>query len=224
MMWDFGQCDGKKCSGRKLARLGYVKIIGINGRGSGIVLSPNADCTVSPMDSDCILKNGLSVIDCSWARIEEIPFQKLKGGEPRLLPFLVAANPINFGKPLKLSCVEALAGSLYICGLQDIGMELLNNFKWGPTFFTINEEVLELYKRCKNSSEIIQTQNDYIFKIESESLLSKQAGTLNGKLERNMNRKYDLPDSGEFDSAKSSDEEDANQAHREEINDTESTD
>jgi ribosome biogenesis protein Tsr3 len=54
------------------------------------------------------------------------------------VPFLVAANPINFGKPLKLSCVEALAGTLIICGLHDVGMELLNNFKWGPTFYTLN--------------------------------------------------------------------------------------
>lgn len=26
-MWDFEQCDAKKCTGRKLERLGYLSII-----------------------------------------------------------------------------------------------------------------------------------------------------------------------------------------------------
>jgi len=60
---------------------------------------------------------GIAVIDCSWAKIPAnggILRQKPMHG--RLLPFLVAANPINFGKPYKLSCVEAIAASMHICG------------------------------------------------------------------------------------------------------------
>lgn len=44
-MFDFNQCDPRKCTGRKLHRLGYVDLIKINSRRnfSGILLSPKAD-------------------------------------------------------------------------------------------------------------------------------------------------------------------------------------
>lgn len=57
------------------------------------------------------------MIDCSWARIPESGnILNHRPHHGRLLPFFVAANTINFGKPLKLSCVEALAASMVICG------------------------------------------------------------------------------------------------------------
>ncbi len=55
---------------------------------------------------------------------------RIKGRAPRLLPWMLAANPVNYGKPCKLSCAEAFAGALYICGRKDDARAVLSRFKW----------------------------------------------------------------------------------------------
>ena len=66
-MWDVGQCDPKRCSGRKLARLGMIKELSLGHRFSGICLSPMGKDCVSPADRDILDAHGVSVVDCRFA-------------------------------------------------------------------------------------------------------------------------------------------------------------
>ncbi|KAK1261872.1 hypothetical protein QJS04_geneDACA008716 [Acorus gramineus] len=161
-MWDFGQCDSKKCTGRKLARFRLLKELRVSNGFGGIVLSPVGTQCVSKEDHVLMKRRGLAVVDCSWARLSDVPFVKLRCAAPRLLPWLVAANPVNYGRPCELSCVEALSAALIICGEAETANLLLGKFKWGHAFLSLNRELLKAYSECTNSSEIIVVQNSWL--------------------------------------------------------------
>ncbi|KAL9233283.1 hypothetical protein vseg_008304 [Gypsophila vaccaria] len=161
-MWDFGQCDAKRCTGRKLARFNLLKELRVTAGFGGVVLSPVGTNCVSREDYSLIKQRGLAVVDCSWARLGDVPFVKLRCGAPRLLPWLVAANPVNYGRPCELSCVEALSAALIICGEEETADLLLSKFKWGHAFLSLNKELLKAYSECNNSAEILSVQNAWL--------------------------------------------------------------
>ncbi|RNA17727.1 ribosome biogenesis TSR3 -like protein [Brachionus plicatilis] len=185
-MWDLIQCDPKKCSGRKLARLGFVRTLRLTQRFTGVVLTPVATKCIGPDDREVVEQCGLGVVDCSWAKLAETPFSRMKCAHPRLLPYLIATNPINYGNPCKLSCVEAFAAAFWIVGLKEFGEILLGKFKWGHSFYEVNEELLIMYASCKDGSEVVQKQNEFL-KNEKESRLNKNSDDFFNLSSKNFN-------------------------------------
>jgi pre-rRNA-processing protein TSR3 len=78
-MWDFGQCDAKRCTGRKLSRMGMIATLQVGVAFRGLVLSPEGRQSVSAEDKPLVEVHGVSVIDCSWRLVDSLPFHRLKG-------------------------------------------------------------------------------------------------------------------------------------------------
>jgi pre-rRNA-processing protein TSR3 len=167
-MWDFAQCDPKRCTGARLVKRGIFQRMNLKQSFRGIVLSPQATVSVSPADAGILEESGMSLIDCSWARLAEIPFKQMQAGHHRLLPFMVAANTVNYGRPSKLSCAEACAATLYICNKKDAARVVLSEFSWGEEFVKLNEEVLDLYAACSDSTDVVDKQNEWLSIAEAQ--------------------------------------------------------
>mgnify|MGYP001235329973 CR=1 FL=1 len=139
----FDQDDPKKCTAKRMEKFNlsqnYTTFRTLPSK--GIVLDPFADVVLS--DSDRILAEvgGIVGVDCSWNQATST-FSKLKlmGLEPRKLPEIVPANPVNSGKIGKLTTAEAIATALMICCEEEQASKVMSIFKWGPAFLTMNSE------------------------------------------------------------------------------------
>ena len=168
-MWEFGQNDAKRDSGSKLCRLGYAGLLRIGQTFPGVVLSSDATAIVSAADRDIILAHGISGINCSWNRLDEIPFDKLgRGRNQRLLPLLYAANTVNYGKPYKMNTAEAMAACLHIAGFQADARTLLAPFSYGLEFLRLNAEALDAYAACTSAEEVKAVQQALLDAMEEK--------------------------------------------------------
>ena len=127
-----------------------------------LVLMPTTDKVLSRDDLERAKKSGIAVLDLSWKATGDNFPRSIKISRQRALPFLLAANPVNYGKPFILSTVEAFAAALVILGYREQAEDVLSKFKWGQTFFTLNKEPLEDYENAKNSKEIIEAQSLFV--------------------------------------------------------------
>jgi pre-rRNA-processing protein TSR3 len=149
------------CTGVRLQKFGLLKEMKINSKFQGILLTPTGKKMVSREDHDIIKNNGICVIDCSWAKFSQMNIN-LNKIETRLLPYLVAVNPVNYGKAFKLSCVEAVAATLFLGGFYQETDFILNHFKWGSSFIDVNKELFDMYRECKNGAELKAIEEKYI--------------------------------------------------------------
>ena len=183
----FDQCDPKKCTGKKMERLGLLKETKFSRNYGGILLTPNGKKICSIADHEIIAQKGICVIDCSWAKFNELHLD-LHKIETRSLPFMVAVNPVNFGKAFKLSCAEAFAACLFLGGFEKEARFIMDHFKWGPHFFKINEELFGKYKGISSQDELKQIQDKYINDELERKQKRKNSDGL-GEFNEEMNKK-----------------------------------
>ncbi len=156
-----GQCDPKKCTSRRLERMGLMTFVPRPSAlpGGAVLLMPEADRALSPADGPRAERRGLAIADVSWKRGK---FPRVPQAVARALPYLLAANPVNYGKPFVLSSVEAFAAALVIFGRPEEAHAILSKFTWGEQFTALNREPLDAYAIAKDSAGVVRAQSDFI--------------------------------------------------------------
>ena len=160
------QCDPKKCTAKRMLKFGLgreAKTLSSIPSGS-IVLSPFSEIALSPADI-AHAKRGLVVMDLTWTNIEDFP--RLKGVNERALPYLLASNPVNWGRPMELNSAEAIMASLIILGEKEQAESFKERFNWAMEFIRLNGSMLEDYSKAKDSTEVVRIQNEYLEMIRN---------------------------------------------------------
>ena len=166
IVYDKNQCDPKKCTAKRMMKFGLAKEAKtLRSIPSGsIVLSPFAEKALSPADVK-FSKNGLVVMDLTWTNIDDFP--RPTRTQDRALPYLLASNSVNWGRPMELNSAEAVMASLIILGEKEQADQFLERFNWAPEFLRLNGELLEAYASAKDSTDVVRIQNEYIESIKN---------------------------------------------------------
>lgn len=169
-----GEDTPDMCTAEKLIRRGLaIRITKLREIPScSIVLNPFAENYIKYSDRVYIEKCGITAVDVSWRKSAEM-LKTINRGIQRVLPLLIAANPVNYGKPFKLSTAEAIAATLYIVNLRELALEILGSFKWGKQFIELNKDKLEEYAKALTDEEIELAQLK-LFNIDKNSLGNKK--------------------------------------------------
>jgi pre-rRNA-processing protein TSR3 len=164
VVWHMGQDDPKRCTARKMERFGFAEVTE-KAKGlprDALLLDPEAGHAVSREDLPLARQHGIAAVDCTWKKAE-VKFPEVAGRfHRRALPYLLAANPTAFGKPFKLSTVEAFAATLVIIGQREHAERILAKFGWGVHFLELNEEPLAEYARARTSREVVEAQQLFV--------------------------------------------------------------
>lgn len=153
-----GDDDPEKCTARRLAKFDHAELVApSDAPREGVVLDPTSAYALAP---DLPTPARVIAVDCSWTSVDA---QRVPAGlTRRALPYLVAGNPINFGRPFALTTAEALAAAVYILGAPERAAALLAPFRWGHTFLELNEEPLRRYAAAPDAAAVIAIQQEYL--------------------------------------------------------------
>lgn len=164
-VYDGCQCDPKKCTAKRMAKFGLAKPISkpYYAPPGAVILSPFAEKAFSREDARHASR-GLVVVDITWINIDSFP--RFRGGKERALPYLLAANPVNWGRPFELNSAEAVLAALTILGEETQAAEFLGRFNWGQEFLRLNGNLLEAYANAENSGEVAGIQARYLDSLE----------------------------------------------------------
>jgi len=143
-----------------MLKFGVAKDVTISKIPKGsVILSPFAEQALSPADRIYAAK-ALVVMDLTWTNIDEFP--RPKGMNERALPYLIASNPVNWGRPMELNSAEAVVASLMILNEKEQASEIAKRFNWGEEFMRLNGEMLDEYSNAEDSSDVVRIQNEYL--------------------------------------------------------------
>ena len=164
------QDDPRKCTSAKLIRFKLVNPLHYRQRFPrySIVLNPFAKEVLCSGDKSLIERCGIIIVDCSWEKAAEIFSKKFAGINLRL-PTVLAANPVNYGHPQKLSSAEALAAALYIVGFRKEAERVMGIFKWGHTFIELNREPLDEYGSAESREAVGDIECAYFPHLVADS-------------------------------------------------------
>ncbi len=167
------QDDPKKCTARKLASRDLATLHFDTRRPPrrGYLLDPSAGTILGPDDLPLIEKGAaLVALDCSWKLLDE-SLVRIRKSSPRLegrtLPLVLAANPISWGKPGRLSTVEALAVCFVLLDKDEHAKRVLKPFSWGEQFLLLNAEPLAAYKCASSREDLVELQWEFFDKPEN---------------------------------------------------------